>query len=218
MSAGDENGKRDCIDFQLIETMRHNGLGVVKSLNSHLDRAESSAAFFGFYFERQRIVDAIRVRFANSIRVSRLRLLMFSNGHFSLTESCFPERESVHVRLELHPEPLDTDGFWTVHKTSRREPYDRRRAMFPFAGDVILKNGCGELMETCSGNLAVLIDGVWRTPPLESGCLPGVERQRLLKLGMLDEFTLTERYLSPDRPLAVVNSLRGWRAAHFVPS
>ena len=44
----------------------------------------------------------------------------------------------------------------------------------------ILVNRHGELTETTIANLAVRLDGTWWTPPTSSGCLPGVERGRLL--------------------------------------
>jgi branched-subunit amino acid aminotransferase/4-amino-4-deoxychorismate lyase len=36
----------------------------------------------------------------------------------------------------------------------------------------------------------LLIDGTWFTPPLASGCLPGVMRGRALELGLAREATL----------------------------
>jgi branched-subunit amino acid aminotransferase/4-amino-4-deoxychorismate lyase len=46
-----------------------------------------------------------------------------------------------------------------------------------------------------------------------SGCLPGVERARLLDLGVLRERVLRRDDLYRAAGLAVINSLRGWRAA-----
>jgi para-aminobenzoate synthetase/4-amino-4-deoxychorismate lyase len=67
--------------------------------------------------------------------------------------------------------------------------------------------------ETTIANLAVRLEGRWWTPPLSAGCLPGVERGRLLETGRLRERTLTVADLRRADNLAVVSSLRGWRPA-----
>ena len=60
------------------------------------------------------------------------------------------------------------------------------------------------------------IGGRWWTPPTTSGCLPGVERGRLLELGRLHERVLAVEDLLGAEEVAVLNSLRGWRAARLV--
>jgi para-aminobenzoate synthetase / 4-amino-4-deoxychorismate lyase len=76
-------------------------------------------------------------------------------------------------------------------------------------------NTRGELTETTRATLALQLDGQWWTPPLASGCLPGVERGRLLDVGVLRERVLLRGDLDRAEGLAVVSSLRGWRAAQL---
>ena len=52
-----------------------------------------------------------------------------------------------------------------------------------------------ELTETTTANLALRLGGRWWTPPTTSGCLPGIERARLLELGHLQERVLHVRDL-----------------------
>jgi para-aminobenzoate synthetase/4-amino-4-deoxychorismate lyase len=61
----------------------------------------------------------------------------------------------------------------------------------------------------------VELDGCWWTPPLEAGCLPGVERARLLEMGRLQERVLRVADLERAEGVAVLSSLRGWRAAEL---
>ena len=79
-------------------------------------------------------------------------------------------------------------------------------------------NTRGELTEVTRATLAVELDGTWCTPPLASGCLPGVERARLLDLGVLHERVLRRTDLDAARGLAVISSLRGWRDARLLTS
>ena len=74
----------------------------------------------------------------------------------------------------------------------------------------------GELTETTTANLALRIGGRWWTPPATSGCLPGIERGRLLELGRLHERLLTVDDLEAADQLAVLSSLRGWRRARLL--
>ena len=203
-------------DFYLIETMRHCGHGVVKSLDAHLARAGESARHFGFVFDPDRVRAALVDRLAASPEEARIRLSLFDDGRIEIEVSASPSTPSWPLRLALHPEPMDTTACWSRHKTSLRRPYDRRRESLPNFDDVIVMNERGELMETCTGNLVVMVDGIHLTPPLESGCLPGIERRALLDDGTLREETLTRRHLREATSIAVVNSLRGWRTAIFM--
>ncbi|WP_242471920.1 aminotransferase class IV [Blastococcus sp. TML/C7B] len=99
------------------------------------------------------------------------------------------------------------------HKTTRRGVYTERAARWPAADDVVLTSSRGEVTETTIANLAVRLDGCWFTPPVEAGCLPGVERGRLVEAGVLRERRLTPADLASAEELAVVSSLRGWRPA-----
>jgi para-aminobenzoate synthetase / 4-amino-4-deoxychorismate lyase len=59
----------------------------------------------------------------------------------------------------------------------------------------------------------VQLDGRWWTPPADAGCLPGIERGRLLDSGVLAERVLYPDDLQRAPALALVSSLRGWRRA-----
>jgi para-aminobenzoate synthetase/4-amino-4-deoxychorismate lyase len=96
-----------------------------------------------------------------------------------------------------------------------REPYDERRSRRPDVDDVVMVNTRGELTEVTRATLALELDGQWWTPPVASGCLPGVERARLLDLGVLRERVLRWEDLYRATGLAVISSLRGWRAAEL---
>jgi branched-chain amino acid aminotransferase len=73
----------------------------------------------------------------------------------------------------------------TWYEQAHRDGYD----------EVVLLNERGEVAECTSANIfAVFGNQVW-TPPLASGCLPGVTRDVLLKEVKLPEFKVAERVL-----------------------
>ena len=120
------------------------------------------------------------------------------------------------MRLAVDDDPVDPTSPWLQHKTTRRDVYLTRALRHPEADDVVLVNQHGELTETTTANLAVLLEGRWWTPPTSSGCLPGVERGRLLESGHLHERVLTVADLHDADEVAVLNSLRGRREARLL--
>jgi len=66
------------------------------------------------------------------------------------------------------------------------------------AGEIIFRNTRGELCEGATTNLFVVQDRKVRTPPLESGCLPGVTRQIVLELCRNHEIPCSEVPLHPE--------------------
>ena len=91
------------------------------------------------------------------------------------------------MTLTVDDEPVDSTQRWLYHKTSNRETYARRARRHPGTDDVVLVNELGEVTETTIANLAVQLDGGWYTPPVSAGCIPGIERNYLVELGLLRE-------------------------------
>jgi para-aminobenzoate synthetase/4-amino-4-deoxychorismate lyase len=96
------------------------------------------------------------------------------------------------------------------HKTTERQIYDQALAQLgsdPAIFDLVFLNQRGELAEGARSNIFVERGGVLLTPPLSSGCLPGVLRSELLAAGQAQEAVL-----SPDDLAAgfwMGNALRG---------
>ena len=73
--------------------------------------------------------------------------------------------------------------------------------------DSIICDG-GQIVESTTCNLIYLSDGEWFTPPLETGCLPGVTRQLLMENFGLQEKLLLASELEKVEALAMISSLR----------
>jgi branched-subunit amino acid aminotransferase/4-amino-4-deoxychorismate lyase len=83
----------------------------------------------------------------------------------------------------------------------------RREARRAGADDALLLNGEGELCCGTTANLLLLRQGRWLTPPLASGCLPGVMRRRALQLGLVVERQLMPADLDQAEAVLLLNSL-----------
>ena len=201
-------------EFELLETMRYDPHQGLRNRDRHLRRVAESAEYLGFRFDLPTALDTLRSRLSGR-DAARVRLRLSRTGAMAVDVEALPAILAGPVLLALDDEPVDPFERWLHHKTTFREPYDRRRLRRPDVDDVIMVNTRGELTEVTRATLAVEVDGTWCTPPLASGCLPGVERARLLDLGVLHERVLRRADLDTARGLAVISSLRGWRDARL---
>ncbi|MGI9585767.1 MAG: aminotransferase class IV, partial [Acidimicrobiia bacterium] len=91
--------------------------------------------------------------------------------------------------------------------------YETRLRRHQAVDDVILTNPDGNITESSIANVAVLVDGVWTTPPVTDGLLPGIARARLISSGVLSEGSVSIEQAMEADAIALVNSVRGWRSA-----
>jgi len=89
----------------------------------------------------------------------------------------------------------------------------RREAQAAGADDALLLSSHGDLSCGSAANLLVRRQGRWTTPPLASGCLPGVMRGRALRLGRACERPLDPSALEDCEGAVLINSL-GCRPIH----
>ncbi len=82
----------------------------------------------------------------------------------------------------------------------------RREARQRGADDALLRNSNGELCCGTVANLLVRRNGTWLTPPVSSGCLPGVMRGCCLTSGLAQESDLETDLQRGDQAL-LINSL-----------
>jgi para-aminobenzoate synthetase/4-amino-4-deoxychorismate lyase len=198
--------------FRLLETFGYAGTESNETLHSHIERLRYSAEFFGFQHPKE-LEDRVISLLSRFDRPSRIRLLLSRGGVIELQRGPAPLSSWPRVRLVIDDEPVNHESIMLFHKTTQRDIYTKRRRRYPDADDVVMVNEKGECTETTIANLAARWGADWFTPPLTSGCLPGIERARLVDAGELVERILRPEDLRAADELAVVNSLRGWRPA-----
>jgi para-aminobenzoate synthetase/4-amino-4-deoxychorismate lyase len=148
----------------------------------------------------------------------RVRLLLDHQGRaqaqaFALSPSPSP------VTLQLASRPFDdAHSEFTRFKTTHRAHYEAFAPTDPAVFDTLLYNDAGELTECTRGNIALLLDGRWVTPPLRCGLLDGIGREMALKQGRLLEAVVRVDDLPRAQAIAFINSLRGWMPARLLPS
>jgi para-aminobenzoate synthetase / 4-amino-4-deoxychorismate lyase len=205
----------DVTEHRLLETLAFVPGEGLRNVDRHLARMADSAAWADFRCDPAVVLECLQLAVARRTEPARVRVLLSRTGDVEVQLQPLPSVDTRPVRLALDDDPVDAASPWLQHKTTRREVYVTRALRHPEADDVVLVNQDGELTETTTANLALRLDGRWWTPPTSCGCLPGVERGRLLELGRLHERVLTVADLHAADEVAVLNSLRGWRRAEL---
>ena len=204
-------------DFDLLETIRWTPDVGFHHLDRHVRRLMASADYFDVPVSDAHVRGALEEAVRGVDSPKRVRLKVSRQGGITVETGRVPVITEP-VRLAVDEVPVDSSDPFLRHKTSRREVFERAAARHPYADDVILVNERGELTETTIASLVAQVDGRWVTPPLDSGCLPGVERAHLLAAGEIGERVLYLADLGRVTGLARVNSLRGWESATLAVS
>lgn len=200
--------------FELFETMHFSLAGGCRHLERHLQRLRHSAHYFGFAFDEHTITQAISALQAGLAPQTayRLRLALQQDGRFDLQCGQLQALPPV-VKVLVANEPCRSDALFLRHKTSVRRQYDQAWQAAERAGafDMLFCNRAGFLTEGGRSNLFIRKDGLWFTPPLSDGVLPGVMRGVLLEDIQLQasekQLTLADLYCAEE--VVLCNALRG---------
>jgi para-aminobenzoate synthetase/4-amino-4-deoxychorismate lyase len=195
-------------DFELFETLRWETESGYSFLSEHLDRLQGSAAYCGFpFFRTQGEEELSRVAKGITWEFARVRLSLDQTGRLHAESEQLTQRTEP-LQVAVDDVPVDPADWRLFHKTSMRRRYREARLRHPGADDVLLVNLNGEVTESTIANVIVRMDGSWVTPPLASGCLPGVMRRVLLEAGEITEAPVLVSDLDRAEELALINSVR----------
>jgi para-aminobenzoate synthetase/4-amino-4-deoxychorismate lyase len=208
--------QRASVPFSLLETLALVD-GSLRNGEAHLARLAAAAAHFGRPYNDAQVRQALQaVHHAQG--AWRIRLLLDTQGK-ATAEAYVLETSLALVQLQLADRPLtEANSEFVRFKTTRRAHYDAFAPTQPDAFDTLLWNPAGEITECTRGNIAVLLNGRWVTPPLQCGLLGGMGRAQALLEGRLVEAVVTLDDLPHVQALAFVNSLRGWIPAELSPA
>jgi para-aminobenzoate synthetase/4-amino-4-deoxychorismate lyase len=196
--------------FELLETLALED-GSLRDASPHLARMAAAAAHFGFSWDAPSVERRLgEVREAHPQGHWRVRVLLDLQGRAQV-QAYAMEAAPARVSLQLADRPFEAaDSEFVRFKTTRRAHYDAFAPTRPGVFDTLLWNSRGELTECTRGNVALLIDERWVTPPLRCGLLGGIGRAKALGDGRLTEAVVRVEDLARVKALAFVNSLRGW--------
>ena len=194
-------------DLELIETFLWDPEKGAPDIDLHLERMCKSAANLKFKFEiikiKQKILEI------NSQSRLRCRLTLRIDGTINLTTAPLSPNSKTWV-LRLSNSILSSSDPWLLHKSSNRVLYDAERANLPDGIDeLVYLNERNEVCEGTITNIFAKIEGHWLTPPLSSGCLPGVLRRKKIEAASCKVKIITFSDLQGAEKITVGNALRG---------
>ncbi|QDZ08963.1 aminodeoxychorismate synthase component I [Sphingomonas panacisoli] len=189
--------------IDLIETMAFDPVEGLPLLERHLARMKDSAALLGFAFDRHAARNELQAATFRLREPKRIRLLLAKTGAVAIEVAPLPPASTDPVAVAIVPMPVARADFRLRHKTSDRAFYDRARGS---AFEVLFERD-GQLTEGSFTNLFVERDGMFLTPPLGLGLLPGVLRGDLIDSGRAVEAVLTRADLADG--FMIGNALRG---------
>jgi len=200
---------------ELIETLLVDADGDMPLLPRHLARLQATCAALDYPWDGQAIERALRTAaaaLATARGPHRLRLLLDRAGHRGIQVAPLPPLPAGQQAM-LSDQVLDAREPLLRYKTTHRPWYADATAWLaahPEVFDLLFLNQRGELCEGSRTNVYLQVRGVWYTPPLASGCLPGVQRAQLLDSGQAHERVLTLDDLHAAQGMRLSNALRGW--------
>jgi para-aminobenzoate synthetase/4-amino-4-deoxychorismate lyase len=194
-----------------------------RNLELHLRRVAVSAAFFGFRYDRARVLGAMAAAIEDAPPGAyKFRLALHHDGTPSFTLAGIDANpDADRPRVVVSPHRVDSRSVFQYHKTTVRGPYEREfeRARALGAYDALFLNERGELAECSRHNIFVEIDEQWLTPPVTAGILAGVHRAVVLAdpSNRAREAVLHAGDLQRAHRILLTNSVRGVVEAELSP-
>ena len=211
-------------EMALLERIRWEPDHGFRWLDRHLERLRGSADYFGFRYDEEAVRGALENAITGRTTPASVRIEVDRFGHVSaevddddlLPAAWWPNDVGEAVLCQLSPDPITSGSVYRFHKTTARGPYEERLDTHGSIDEVLMMNERGEITEGTGHNVAVQIAGVWVTPPLACGCMPGVLRSVLIEEGVLVEEVVLAEDLAVADAIAVLSSVSGWRPARLV--
>ncbi|SHL33854.1 aminodeoxychorismate synthase component I [Roseibium suaedae] len=203
---------RETKSFELLETLAWMPNEGFVLLERHLARLASSARYFAYDFDRERLCAELTRRAEGWSGPQRIRVLLGKDGGVSISAAPLvsaSDNTVWHVRIAS--QRTRSDDVFLYHKTTNRAFYDdTRQQMAAESGcdEVLFVNEAGYLTEGSFTSLFVAQNGRLLTPGLRHGLLPGTFRAGLLEQGIAVEADLRREDLGGAK-VFVGNSVRG---------
>lgn len=209
----------------LIESLRFDASQKkLYRLNQHIERLRASAKIlFRIQLHEDKLRQALDQALHQALdnqpnqkakevqpRLYKIRITMDCNGAFNITSSPLPSHHSP-VRICLSNSTIRSENIFQRHKTTQRSLYDaeRKRALQQDFHEVIFFNQKEELAEGSIHNVFILERGIYYTPPLACGVLPGIMRASLLQSNpsLYQERVITKTSLLQAEHILLTNSV-----------
>jgi len=164
--------------FETIKTVD----GKPWALSRHMRRAVNSSLKAGIALPgEEQVRESISQLLSTEIHSKGLLRISFdATGNWAAVHLSYSEKSSP-AKVRTHPIPLVTEGV-----PVKSYPYDHRLELLEQArsngfDEALVTSSDGKVCEGSVSNVLVKIAGIWCTPPLSDGVLPGVMRALVIE-------------------------------------
>lgn len=198
----------DLPSFSLLESMLLSN-GTLIRFDQHITRLKQAAIDFNYPLEESDI-HAIKTSILKQYPKGeyKVRLLLAKDGSISVELAEINELQAPVVCYLAH-HPVSSKHLFSRYKTTHRAHYDALMIKKSDNFSTLLYNEKGEVTEFTIGNIVIEKEGKLYTPPLLSGCLPGVYRNMLVDIKRVEEKILTINDVTSADAIFLTNSVRG---------
>jgi branched-subunit amino acid aminotransferase/4-amino-4-deoxychorismate lyase len=140
---------------------------------------------------------------------SRMRLNVLAEGDWFITlEPVIEGKESISL-MKISEPKISKGALSGVKSISYGESLlVVRKATAAGFDDGIFLNENADVVETALSNLLILTENGWQTPALNTGCLPGISRELLIKWFDVKEREFDFNYLLSAKAVYVTSSIK----------
>jgi len=208
--------------FDLIETIGWSPDKDFTLLELHLNRLLDSAEFYGRPVTQTDVMAQLNqaILRAGSAAKLKVRLTLDANGRINVTTAPLDQLgKAAALNFVLSETSVDSADPQLRHKTTHRKVYTEELSWqreLTGCDEVVFLNQYDELTEGTWTNLFVKEDGIFLTPPVSCGLLPGVLREYMLNSSTAREAVLTVNDLRAAKKIYLGNSVRGLMPARFI--
>lgn len=159
----------------IFETLRTEN-GLVAEFGRHMRRALSASQALGFEMpDEESIRKTVQsVLTDNPYPIGRLRICIGNSGLAVTHDEYVDLTDGSYLTFSPHTSKAKGEQYKTYPYDEHYEIVDEAKAHG--FDDAIIFNSANNVTETGLSNIAFFIDGIWVTPPITAGILPGVMR------------------------------------------
>jgi para-aminobenzoate synthetase / 4-amino-4-deoxychorismate lyase len=192
--------------FELFETMKYEN-GTIVRLAEHFERLKETASYFLFKYKPPKSPEWGLL----NDREYRIRMVLNKNGEIKFEHKTLEELPS-EIKIIISDKIVSTQNLFQYFKTTNRKLYNDEHTFYSLKGfyDVIFINEKNQVTEGAISNIFIKKGGLWYTPPVSCGILPGVFRKLWLRkdINVKEDVLYKDDLLIADE-IVMTNSLRG---------
>jgi para-aminobenzoate synthetase / 4-amino-4-deoxychorismate lyase len=208
-------------NLHILETMiRNPKKNEILYLEQHLKRAQYSLAYFGWKYNHEKALDAIKkaIHAIPHNQFARIRLLISPGGFATACAKSLPAQGwgKEHLKICISESSTHSKNIFLYHKTTQRSFYDNayKNAVKKGCDEIIFTNENNYLTEGAISSIFIRKNKKWYTPAIKCGLLPGIWRQIQIKKWHAKETLLTLDDLLDADEIVIGNSVRGAATAY----